>query len=116
MGGSVVFYSCKGMNMCIGGPKLKTAMNAKLIFPILGVSVSCMRLNISHSCTRGTPSPMSGFICMDYVLVIGSIETLETATVADFIAIGSIDMLMSVCFLITSCTDFPVHIFVAKLC
>ena len=114
MGVRIPLYGCKCMNMSVGRPQFKAAMNAKLIFPILGVFACNVGLDVCHSHTSVTPSPMTGFVGMYGILVANCTGTPETTIITNLIANGSVDMCVSIHFLMTSHTDFPVAIFVGK--
>ena len=114
MGIRIIFCNCKCMDMRISRSQFKTAMDAELIFPILGVLACCVGLDICYSRTSITSSPMAGFVCMYDILVDNFFGTLKSTIIANLITIRSVGVCVRVYFLMTSCADFPVGLFIGK--
>jgi len=108
VGSFIKFYSIKSVNMCICRAQFKVAVDAVLIFPILCVSICRMRNHACDSGAGGTSSPVTGLISVINILVISSAGSTVTAAVANLITIGCIDVVVDLCLLTASGTDFPV--------
>ena len=59
--------------------------------------------------------PVAGLICVIYILMISRCRTVVSTAVANFIAIGCVDMIQGVELLAASYTDFPMPVFIVEL-
>lgn len=109
-----MFYGCKGMDVCIGRPQLKTAVNAELVFPILDIAGTNMGNNISDSGAGCASSPVTGLIRMNYILVFGGAGTTIATTVTNLIAIGGVLVIVDICDFSASGANLPVLILIIE--
>lgn len=114
MGDGIILYGFKSMLMHVGGSQFEAAVSAEQIFPFFCMLVRNVGDDLSDSGARSTSAPMSGLISMDDILVRNSRGAEVATTVADFVAIRGVDMIVNICFLVTSGADLPVLGFVLE--
>ena len=112
---SVILDGCKGMNVRISRPKLKTAVDAELVFPILDIAGRNMGNNISDSGAGCASSPVTGLIRMSHILVFSGAGTTIAAAVTNLITIGGVPVIVGISDFSAFGADLPVLILIVEL-
>lgn len=107
--------SFKGVNVGICRSQNEVTVDTGLVFPVLSVCIDTVGDDIGYSGAGCASSPVTCFVCMVDILMVGSAGTAETAGVTDFVTIGSIIVLVDICLLLASGADLPVLIVIIML-
>ena len=104
----IIFNSCKGMNMLIGGAQLICTMHTSQRLPIFSILIRGVGSNFCDPLTCSTGCPVTGFICAVFILMGCMVRSFVTAGITICIAVRREVVLADIGFLATSDAIFPV--------